>query len=104
MRIMERVIVKIRPGMWSELERLESDFEATEKTFGFPPVRRYRPGASGMVMDALIIEREWESYAAREAAYEKALVDKNWLAIGSRSHDIVASVQSEFFHPLDWSS
>lgn len=102
MKIMERVIVKVRSGMWDALERLELEFEALEGQWGFPANVRYRPGASGMVMDLLVIEREWESYAAREAAYEKALVNHEWHLLGKRSHAVVESVQAEFYHPVYW--
>jgi hypothetical protein len=102
MNIMERVIIKVRPNRWKELEKLELEYEVMEREWGFPTMRRYRPGASGMNMDVLIIEREWESYAAREKAYEKAMANKEWHILGRRSHSISESVQAEFFHPLLW--
>src|SRR5205814_735146 len=104
MKIMERLVTTINRGTWEELEWIELQYETLERQWGFPPSRRYRPGASGQVMNTLITEREWESYAAREAAYEKALVDPAWIALGEQARRIATSIQSEFYHPLEWPS
>jgi hypothetical protein len=104
MKIMERLIMVIHRGAWEDLEKLEKKYEALERQWGFPPGRRYRAGASGHIMNSMITEREWESYTAREVAYEQALANPEWRGLAEESRNIIASIQAEFYHPIEWSA
>ena len=70
--ILERLIQKIYPDKWEELHEIDKRYNAAESPLGFPPKKRYQSIASSYDNDTLIVEREWESFAAMEAAYEKA--------------------------------
>ena len=48
----------------------------------------------------LIIERQWESLAAMEAAYEKVMGNPKWQALGQDILAVVESSQIEVFTPL----
>ena len=48
----------------------------------------------------IIIERQWESFAALETAYEKALTDAEHWALSEEAELILESQQIEFYLPL----
>jgi hypothetical protein len=75
MVITERQIQRVRSGKWTELEELDKKFTAAESGLGFPAKKRCRSLVGGLTTNMLIIERQWESFAALEIAYEKALTD-----------------------------
>lgn len=101
MRILERIITRVERGRWAELAAIEQRFEAVERKYGFPAGHRYRAGAGASDMNTMVLHREWESYAAREKAYESALADPEWQKVGADSRGIIASSQAEFYHPVD---
>ena len=72
MRVLERLIQHVNPGKWEALEVLDKKYDVMEKKLGYPTKRRYRSFAGGGDTDTLVIEREWESMAALEAAWEKS--------------------------------
>ena len=96
----ERQVQKIRRGKWAELEKLNKQFDAVESRFGFPPKKRYRCWVGGQDMDTLIVEREWESMAAMEAAYSEVMADPEWQALHVGDHPVIESVQVELYQPL----
>lgn len=100
MVIIERQIQKVRSGKWLELEEIDKKFNAVENRLGFPAKRRYRCLVGGQTIDTLIVEREWESLAGAEAAYEQALADPEHRALGEALGTIVESQQIEFYMPL----
>ncbi len=100
MVIIERQIQKVRAGKWTELEDLDKQFTAVESGLGFPPKRRYRSLVGGHTTDTLIIERQWGSFAAVEAAYEKAIANTEHQALGQALEPIIESQQIEFYLPL----
>jgi len=100
MVITERQIQKVRAGKWTELEELDKKFTAVESGLGFPAKRRCRSLVGGLTTDMLIIERQWESFAALEATYEKALVNPEHQALSEAAELILASQQIEFYVPL----
>jgi len=100
MVIIERQIQKVRSGKWRELEDLDKKFTAVESHLGFPAKRRCRSLVGGLTTDMLIVERQWESFAALEAAYEKALTDTEHRALSEAVEHILESQQIEFYLPL----
>jgi hypothetical protein len=72
MVIIERQIQKVRSGKWTELEELDKKFTAIEGNLGFPAERRCRSLVGGLTTDMLIIERQWESFAALEGGLRKS--------------------------------
>ena len=100
MNIIERQIQKVRSGKWAELEELDKKFSAVESQLGFPARRRCRSLVGGLTTDMLIIERQWESFAALETVYEKALADPEHRALSKEVELILESQQIEFYLPL----
>jgi hypothetical protein len=54
----------------------------------------------GHNINTLIVERQWESLATMEAAYEKAFADPEHQALEAESAPIIGSVQIELYAPL----
>jgi len=100
MVIIERQMQRVRSGKWTELEELDKKFTAVESGLGFPTKRRCRSLVGGLTTDMLIIERQWESFAALEAAYEKALMNPEHQALSKDVELILESQQIEFYLPL----
>ena len=100
MVIIERQIQQVRSGKWTELEDLDKQFTAVESRLGFPPKRRCRSLVGGHTTDTLIIERQWESFAAVEAAYETAIANTEHQALSQSLEPIIESKQIEFYLPL----
>jgi hypothetical protein len=100
MVLVERQIQQVRPDKWAELEAIDKKFNAIESRLGFAPKKRYRCYVGGHNTNTLIIERQWESMAAMEAAYEKAFADSGWQALGAEVVSIVESDRHELYMPL----
>ena len=100
MVIIERQIQKVRSGKWTELDELDKKFTAIESQLGFPAKKRCRSLVGGLTTDALIIERQWESFAVLEATYEKALTDPEHQALSGEAELILGSQQIEFYVPM----
>ena len=100
MLFLERSIQQVRSDKWPELEAIDKKFNAVESRLGFPPKKRYRCYVGGHDTNTLIIERQWESLAKMEAAYEKAFADPEWQALGAEVVTIVKSDQNELYVPL----
>lgn len=89
MKILEQQIQKIRKGKWEELEELDKRYAAMEERVGFPPKKRYRCISGIHGLGDLVIERQWESMAALEAAYEKLLADPEYHKLTQESGMII---------------
>ena len=100
MMIIERQMQKVRSGKWTELEELDKKFIPVESQLGFPVRRRCRSLIGGLTTDMLIVERQWDSFAALEAAYEKALMNPEHQALSKDVELILESQQIEFYLPL----
>jgi hypothetical protein len=101
MRILHRQIQQVRPGKWAELEAIDKKFNAVESRFGFPTnKKRYRCYFGSHNLNTLIVEYEWESFAAMEAAFEKAMADPEWQALSAEIESIIKSNQMELFAPM----
>ncbi len=76
MKVLERQVQKVKRGKASayyEWEKHWAEIEA--QVGGFPTKRYYQVIAAGDDLTTVVWEREWDSLAAAEAAYEKSLVD-----------------------------
>ena len=99
-KVLERMTQQIYSTKWAELETLDKKYDSIESRHGFPPKRRYRLFAGGRNTNTLVIEREWESFADMEAAFEKAFSDPEWHAANAEGADIVAEAQIELLLPI----
>ena len=101
MIIIEREIQIVRPDKWTELEEIDKKFNVVESRLGFPIKKRYRSLVGGHTTATLIIERQWESLAAAETAYERAIADPEHRELSVEVHtSIIDSAQVEFYMPL----
>ena len=96
----ERMIQKVHPDKWAELEEIDKRYNAVESRLGFPPQKRYRCIMGGYDWNTLILEREWESLAAMEAAYERAFADPEHRALGKELRSILKNLRREAYMPL----
>jgi len=68
MAILQRIVHRIARDKWDEVMEWERKYEAIESRYGFPPSRYYRALLGPYDTDTLIVEREWESWAAWDEA------------------------------------
>jgi hypothetical protein len=96
-----REIQKIRPDGWEELEAVEARWAELEKRAGYPDVkRRYRAYATPDDINSLVIEIEWDSFAAMEAANERLAQDPELAEVAAATDPIVLSIRMEFYNVL----
>lgn len=98
--ILERHVQEIFPAKWLELESLDKKYDAVENRQGFPTKKRYRCYFGGHTITTIIVEREWDSLAAMESAYEKLFADPEYQALEFESDLIIKSVQIEIYAPM----
>ncbi len=100
MIVVERMIQQIYPDKWAELEAIDKKYNLAEARLGFPPKKRYECLMGSNAMGTLIIERQWPSLAAMEAANEKGMADPEYQALRNETTSIVKSVHWELYMPL----
>lgn len=100
MIVIERMIQKIHPDKWAELEEIDKKYDVVEGRLGFPPKKRYRCVSGSHDTNTLIVERQWESFAAMEATYQKAMADPELQALWADGTPIVKSTQIELYRPV----
>jgi hypothetical protein len=99
-KVMERGVHKIPTSKWEEFLELEKRYDALESQWAFPPKRRYRPMFAGPPQPHTTVymrEREWESLAAMEAAYSKAMASPEWQALQNELELMDEGLYSELF-------
>ena len=100
MKVMERHVHAVYPGKWADLMKLEKKFDTVESRYGHPPKRSYQCMSGSHTLDTFVIEREWDSLAAAEAAWEKAMADPEWQTLASELSSYEASPTIELYMPL----
>jgi hypothetical protein len=98
--ILERHTQEIFMDKWEELEALDKKFNAVESRLGFPAKKRYRCYIGGHTINTIVVEREWDSLAAMEAAYEKTFVDPEHQSLEFESSSIIKRIQIEIYAPM----
>lgn len=97
MLILERIVHQIDPDKWPEVMIMEAEFDQVEKPFGFTEKKRFRTLIAEDGVNTLVIERNWPSMAALEAAYDKASADPGWQAIGMKWSTVIKDTRYELF-------
>jgi hypothetical protein len=97
MKVLERHVRKIHPSKWGEVQGHDNKFDTVEGKYGFPPKRYYRSFSGTHDVSTSIMERQWESLAAMEAALEKAFADPQWQALVSEGGPIGEGPQIELY-------
>jgi hypothetical protein len=98
--ILERMIQHIFPGKWAELEVINKKYDVVEARLGFPAKKRYQLLMGSHPLGSVIIEREWPSLAAMEAANMKGLTDPEYQALQLEGASIIKSVYWETYMPM----
>jgi hypothetical protein len=97
MIVIERMTQTIRNGKLAELEALDKKYDPVESRLGFPPKKRYRCLAGSQSWNTFVIERQWESMAALETTYERAMADPEHQALNQEANAVIKSVQVELY-------
>ena len=96
--ILMREVQKIRPGQWEELEEIEKEWQALERRAGYPEgKRRYRGISAPHDLDTLIVEVEWESFAAYEKICAKTALEPGFAELVARTEPLIESMSFEFY-------
>jgi hypothetical protein len=97
MVILERDVQHIYPDKWDELNAIDGEFNQIESGLGFPAKKRFQLLIGADEVNTLIVERQWPSMAAMEAAYEKAMADTGWQALAAKSNAIIKDHRYEVY-------
>ena len=101
MKMLERQIKHVKPGMVAEWLATSKKWDTIESTLGYPPKKCFQLFCGGQATDTVIIEREWESMAAMESAYQKSMADPRTRAISEEQEaNLASSSQIELYIPL----
>jgi len=101
MKTLERHISKVLDDRWDDMIALEKRWDAFEARLGgFPAKRRYRTVCGGPGPSTWVWEREWESFAAMEAAYERAMAKPEWAALAAPWKGLDESIADEMYMVL----
>ena len=96
----ERMIQKVSPGKFPDLDELDKKFVAVETRLGFPPKKRYQCIIGGQDTNTVIVERQWDSLAEMEAKFEEAFEDPEYQSLADETNSIIESTQWELYTPL----
>lgn len=101
MTILMREIQQVRPGKWAELEKAEARWVAFERRLGYPQnKRRYRVYSGVENTHTIVIEYEWESLAALEAASRQCEADPEYQELIAELDSLIESNRVELYTVL----
>ena len=100
MKVILRLTQPVRHGKWEELMEIQERFDPVESRVGLPDRKLYHCIYGSHPANILMVEYEWDSLAAMEAAWEKAMADPEWQALSSEIGPMVESTQWEVYRPL----
>ena len=99
MKVVQREIMKILPGKMVEAMELLGKHMAISMRLGPPNtiVRSYRPFFTEEAVHTLAVEIEWESMAAMEDFFKKAMADPELQALMPKWDEIEESHKNELY-------
>jgi hypothetical protein len=101
MAILERVTFKVINDQWDAVLAQEKEWEALEiEAGGFPKKRRYRAISGALSGDTFVYEREWESFAAIEAALGRLFAFPKARQLSDAGQSMKADQRMEFYSVL----
>jgi hypothetical protein len=101
MKIMERHIQTIQVGQGEAYRDSEKRWAALEGEIGgFPPKRHYS-SIWGEPLGTVVWQRDWESLAAMEAAYDKMMQSPTARGLVEGTYAIVSSERVELYRVMD---
>ncbi|MCL5069529.1 MAG: hypothetical protein M1308_01310 [Actinobacteria bacterium] len=103
MKLTVREIIKVIPGKWNEAIELHKKRVENATRLGSPPFKVYRSmSGQGDWSNTIILERQWDSFAAWETFFDKAVkdpkVNKEFI---EKWQGIVQSHNFEYYTPLE---
>ncbi len=102
MTIIIREIQKVRPGQWEALEEADARWAAFEARTGFSTKkRRYRVFSGVEDMNTIVIEFEFDSLAALDAAYARGEADPEYQELTEELYSIISSSRVELYTVID---
>jgi len=103
MKLTVREIMKILPGKWDEAIELSKKRIEGAKRLGSPPFKFYRSmGGQGEWSNTIILERQWDSFAAWETFFDKAIKDEKLKKeFIEKWQNITDSHSFEYYTPLE---
>ena len=100
MALLERHIQKIRAS--NLIKEWEQSWIALEKRLGGFPDKRYYELVSGTdPMGTMVWEREWETFATMDAAYQRMFQDPEASRLGARAHEVITEERLEYYAVRD---
>lgn len=101
MAILERVTFKVINDQWDAVMAQEKEWEALEtQAGGFPKKRCYRVISGPMSGDTFVYEREWENFAAIEAALGRMFAFPEARQLSDAGQSMKAGQSMEFYSVL----
>jgi len=102
MAIIMREIQEVRPGQWEASAEAEAKWNAFEARVGFPANKRRCRVYSGVEdTNTIVIEFEFESLAALDAANKRAEADPEYRTLIGELDSVIASNRVELYTLLD---
>jgi len=102
MAFLERVVERVAVNKWDVVKALEKEWDALEaKLDGFPKKRRLQGFAGPYGWDYFVFEREWESLAAYEAAYDRLWKAPEVKALAEAGLGIKTDSRTEIYAVLE---
>ena len=99
MIVIERQIQEIYPGKNEALVELDGRYAPINESYGFTPIKRYWCISGPHDINTSVFERQWESMAAMEAAYENSFDHPDIQALNAEGADIIKSSRIELYTP-----
>lgn len=100
MKVIERIIQEINPGKNTALEDIDKRFDVIEGPLGFPSKKRLWCFSGPHYTNTIVIEREWESMAVMEAAYEKFVAHPGIQTLLEEGQTIIKNSRIELYTPI----
>ena len=101
MKVMARTVMKAVPGKMAELVELEKKHMAiANRVLGISGRCYRRISGAGDTMNTVIVEGEFDSFAAFEAHPQKMGADPEMQALMPKYEKVIESMEVEFYMPV----
>ena len=101
MKVMARTVMKAVPGKMAELVELEKKHMAiANRVLGISGRCYRRISGAGDTMNTIIVEGEFDSFAAFEAHPQKMGADPEMQALMPKYEKVIESMEVEFYMPV----
>lgn len=97
MALLERHVFQVsnREAFW---ERERKFKEVEDRLGGYPPKRYYYLLAGADATGTMVQEREWESFSAMDAAYDRLFAEPGLMDLGNSGGTVGNTERTEFYY------